>query len=230
MTIEQLPWDTDLFGYKVGKIIIARENELEPSLILQDTNKLLYIFSKVQLRNTLLNKLPATLVDEKTELAKYFNSSEAIPQLSSHLVEINSLDSSIIDLALQSGIYSRFYIDTNFKKDEFRKLYIAWIKKSLSKEIAEKVIAFKQNNKFIGLMTICVENNAAVIGLLSVDKEYQRKNIGTQLLNYAAAFSLQNNYSLLNVTTQAANIPAINFYLKNGFQIVKKTYIYHLWK
>lgn len=230
MTIKQLQWDTDLFGYEVGKITISRQDELDIDSILKDSNKLLYIFCEEQIDKTILNDLPAVLVDEKTELAKYFNAYETIPQLNPNLSEISSVNPSLIELALKSGIYSRFNIDTNFITNEFQKLYTAWIEKSITKEIAEKVIAYKDDNKFIGIVTISIENNEPVIGLLSVDEAYHRKNIGTQLLNYATAFSLQNNYSALHVTTQGANIPAINFYKKNGFEIKKRTYIYHLWK
>src|SRR5689334_17879565 len=127
MTIKQLQWDTDLFGYKVGKITINREDELDVDSIRKDSNKLLYIFSEEQIGKPILNALSAVLVDKKTELAKYFDASETIPQLSPNLYEINSVNPSMIELALLSGIYSRFNIDSNFSNNEFQNLYTAWI-------------------------------------------------------------------------------------------------------
>ena len=53
--------------------------------------------------------------------------------------------------------------------------------------------------------------------------------MGTVLINYLQNYLYDKNYKELQVPTQETNIPAINFYKKLGFKLIKKEYIYHRW-
>jgi ribosomal protein S18 acetylase RimI-like enzyme len=50
------------------------------------------------------------------------------------------------------------------------------------------------------------------------------------LLNEANNYANYNNSSIITVVTQEKNERAMAFYLKNGFNVKNRTYIYHLWK
>lgn len=55
------------------------------------------------------------------------------------------------------------------------------------------------------------------IKLLGVDKEFQRKGIGSTLLNYFIEFVKKQKGDIIEVSTDVNNIPASNLYLKFGF-------------
>lgn len=63
---------------------------------------------------------------------------------------------------------------------------------------------------------------AVKIGRLALPKEYQRKHIGTSLLNLTKKFFLTNNRTGCRfLTVDAYNCaPVINFYRKNGFDFL----------
>jgi ribosomal protein S18 acetylase RimI-like enzyme len=63
-------------------------------------------------------------------------------------------------------------------------------------------------------------NNRMRIWELLVEEGFRRKGIGTLLVDYAVKVSKERKTRMLVVETQSCNIPAINFYLKHGFELI----------
>ena len=59
--------------------------------------------------------------------------------------------------------------------------------------------------------------------ILSIVSSKKVKGIGSILLEYCRNYSLANNYKRIGLYVRVSNIPAINTYLKNGYQIVGYT-------
>ena len=229
MEIIQLKWDTDFFGYKVGKLLL-NDNNLDENLLINNDFKLIYLFSNEPLSEDLVKKHNLFLSDEKIDLITNVSNLTDNKFENENLVELNILDDNLLDLTFQSGHFSRFKIDSNFKNNEFETLYTAWIEQSISHENADKVIGFSINNKVVGFITFVLKNNMFDIGLIAVNEQHRSLKIGKQLLAYVFNYSLSKKVDFVTVTTQNKNQGALNFYLKNGFSINKTTYIYHLWK
>lgn len=229
MEIIQLKWDTDFFGYKVGKLLL-NDNNLDENLLINNDFKLIYLFSNEPLSEALVKKHNLFLSDEKIDLITNVSNLTDNKFENENLVELNILDDNLLDLTFQSGHFSRFKIDSNFKNNEFETLYTAWIEQSISHENADKVIGFSINNKVVGFITFVLKNNMFDIGLIAVNEQHRSLKIGKQLLAYVFNYSLSKKVDFVTVTTQNKNQGALNFYLKNGFLINKTTYIYHLWK
>ena len=229
MEIIQLKWDTDFFGYKVGKLLL-NDNNLDENLLINNDFKLIYLFSNEPLSEALVKKHNLFLSDEKIDLITNVSNLTDNKFENENLVELNILDDNLLDLTFQSGHFSRFKIDSNFKNNEFETLYTAWIEQSISHENADKVIGFSINNKVVGFITFVLKNNMFDIGLIAVNEQHRSLKIGKQLLAYVFNYSLSKKVDFVTVTTQNKNQGALNFYLKNGFSINKTTYIYHLWK
>lgn len=229
MEIIQLKWDTDFFGYKVGKLLL-NDNNLDENLLINNDFKLIYLFSNEPLSEALVKKHNLFLSDEKIDLITNVSNLTYNKFENENLVELNILDDNLLDLTFQSGHFSRFKIDSNFKNNEFETLYTAWIEQSISHENADKVIGFSINNKVVGFITFVLKNNMFDIGLIAVNEQHRSLKIGKQLLAYVFNYSLSKKVDFVTVTTQNKNQGALNFYLKNGFSINKTTYIYHLWK
>ena len=95
-------------------------------------------------------------------------------------------------------------------------------------EIASEVIAFKENNRILGLITLNIEKNFGTIGLIAVDKKFRGEKIGL-LLENAVMYFKKKGLQELYVATQMNNIPACGFYENFGFKKNNITYIYHFW-
>jgi dTDP-4-amino-4,6-dideoxy-D-galactose acyltransferase len=170
------------------------------------------------------------LSDEKIDLIKNVSNLTFNNFENENLVELTKLDDNLLDLTFQSGHFSRFKIDSNFKNNEFERLYTAWIEQSIAHKNADKVIGFSINNKVVGFISFVLKNNMFDIGLIAVNEQHRSLKIGKQLLEYVFNYSVSKNVNFVTVTTQNNNQGALKFYLQNGFSIHKTTYIYHLWK
>lgn len=230
MHIENLEWDSKLFGYSVGKVNIESEDDLDFKDLNNDSHKLLYMYSNVALDAAIAKKIGAVTVDKKTELVKDISNQKSKFQNDANVISLHTINEKIISLALQSGIYSRFIQDANFNNNEYEKLYTEWIRKSVLRINAFYVYGFLYNGEIAGFITIGMRNNNPDIGLMVVDEQYRGKKIGTALLNYAKQTLQLKGHKSLTVITQGSNTNALDFYKKNGFMLSNEVYIYHIWK
>ena len=145
----KLNWDSDFFHFNVCclKSLITNIEDLKAVDTIMDDGKFkLAYYSTVEALNIdSIESLEIKLVDKKTTYVKKISSS-----LISHPLIFSYEDvfpsSKLIDLAIQSGIYSRFNVDKNIGKEKFEELYRLWIIKSVKKEIAKEVIVYKHDS------------------------------------------------------------------------------------
>lgn len=85
-----------------------------------------------------------------------------------------------------------------------------------------RVFAAELEDKQMGVMELGFQewNNRMRIWELLVKEGFRRKGIGTLLADYAVKLSKRRGARMLVVETQSCNVPAINFYLKHGFELV----------
>jgi dTDP-4-amino-4,6-dideoxy-D-galactose acyltransferase len=228
--IALLDWDTSFFGYKVGVLHLENQEKLTELLNAESDFKLVYIFSKEKLNIPHSENYSAKWVDTKIVLKKpshktieALTDAEIVPYFGKD-------DEAIHALALESGIYSRFNIDTNFTNNEFEKLYHEWIKKSLDKTLSEIVYIAYVNNNVAGFITVGRKNHRADIGLIAVNKEFRGRNIGLSLIEKASQYAFLEGFEEIQVITQGENIPAMKLYSKSGFTIEETTFVYHAWR
>jgi len=220
--IKKLSWDSDFFGYPVGKILIDKKNKFD-SVIPKKKYKLIYVFSKEELA------IKDSLVDKKVILHKKITNT----QVQVACFEYNSKKHSykeLLELTYLSGKFSRFNTDINFTNSEFKQLYKLWIDKSVEKKNAFSVIVKLVNNTIAGFMTLQEQDKStSSIGLIAVAALYQGKNIASELIKQGEFIAAKKGYTKIQVATQLDNIPAMNLYKKNSFNIKEINYIYHLW-
>lgn len=179
--------------------------------------KLVYIFSEIELE---IQSSDIQLQDIKVTFKKNLN--EAPNQEDVHKYA-GPFSYELLELAYESGIYSRFRRDSRLSNGEFRKLYKTWISE-----------AIKHKHVYItpyleGMLTLSFENEVGNIGLLAVSKEHQGKGWGRKLLNAAIFFTNEKGIKALKVATQELNRQALGLYSSLGFQEVDRVYIYHYW-
>jgi dTDP-4-amino-4,6-dideoxy-D-galactose acyltransferase len=226
---KHLEWDSEFFERKIGKLEIGNFTTIleinNKILELQSIDyQLIYLVSSKELFE-FENNLKDKKVTFSTSDFKIKNENINVTCLSKDF----PLEPILIDLALQSGEFSRFKLDEDIPKEKFVELYRSWIANSLNHIIADEVIVFN-DDEIKGLVSYKIKDNALDIGLIAVDTNSRGKNIGTQLINYLKNISKAKMLSKINVVTQLDNKLACNFYRKNNFEISNIQYIYHIWK
>ena len=231
-----LDWDSQFFGYKIAAIqaIDLELNELNKIIreLKNQRIKLVYCFVNPndEISNTSIESVSGLLVDEKITFFKRISDADNLS--GSEFIKPYSLDyasEKLKSIALQSGIYSRFKIDPNFRNNEFEKLYLEWIEKSVQKEIAEEVLVYSENEDEQGLITLGLKENTGSIGLLAVDEKERGKSIGKKLVQSALLYFKEKKVDIVEVITQIGNKGACGFYKSMGFEVKSLVNIYHLW-
>lgn len=226
MIINKLEWDSKFFGYPIGRIDVGQQTSLNLNMLNLNEYKLIYLFSENELLEVEMKENAIQLVDIKVQLGK---SADPKAKINQQVVPIDSLSEQLINLALQSGVYSRYKLDIHFKNNEFERLYTTWITKAVN-DASTIVYGYIDEGFLAGFITLSIKNNSVDIGLIAVDEQKRGLQVGTKLLAAADAFAVENGIKKITVNTQFENKKAMSFYTKNAFNILNRTYIYHLWK
>jgi len=220
--IKELYWDSNFFGYKVGRIDI-NDNQSVISNFEKTNYRLVYVFSELEIVNL-------SPIDKKVNFEKIIRSSI---EIDNEIIEFDCTKhnySELLNLAYLSGIYSRFNLDKAFSESDFKRMYQIWIDESIKKNIAFSILVRIIDKTIAGFVTIEKKNeNTSRIGLISVAPNFQGKGIASQLIFSAEKESSLHGYKNLEVATQYNNKPAMQLYKKNGFAIKSITNIYHIW-
>lgn len=228
ISIKRKEWDSEFFGYEVYEVRQEPFSETELMIEFDKMRKknirLIYYISKE--KHHLSDGVnPA---DEKVLYAKKLANAKK-DELYIRSYADNEDYKKLLPLSFLSGKYSRFRLDQNFVKKEFERLFEEWIKRSVDRSIADEVLVYDEENEIKGMVTVSFKEKIAQIGLISVADGQQGKNIGSKLLEATENQALKNNCTVLHVYTQKKNLPACNFYEKNGYSVSGIDYIYHFW-
>ena len=125
------------------------------------------------------------------------------------------------DVALQSKEKDSGWTVT-FQKTPFKQPFIKYIEDKVFKsykENAEYYSAVNYAGKEIGLLCVGKQtwNNLLRVWDLYIDNNFQRRGLGTQLLQFAGERAKILKVRGIILECQSSNYPAIQFYQTNGF-------------
>lgn len=232
--IERLDWDSTFFGYEVGKtnIIDPEKFDFASFDTTKEHFKLIYVYSPKDINLNRFRLVDRKVVFMRSLMAKQEHSlpkDVTIQKLSSYKLSEKNY-SCLFDLALESGIYSRFKIDENFVNNEYEKLYTEWIRTSISGKNAFEVIIALKGDELLGFVTLAKKDNlTAEIGLIAVSRSSRGLGLGKALINAAFNIFFDKNLQIIQVVTQKNNAPAMALYSSLNFKIEEITNIYHFW-
>ncbi len=229
--VEYLDWDSNFFNLKIGKIENYNELKTNINIIDIESYDLIYFFNHSKSRNNIVNGcvnvdikityslpiknfIPVTQQKNKIETKQNFTEKEK---------------SDLIKRTVESGIYSRFFIDKNFPNESFERLYEFWLISSLD-SVNKKIFFSKSKEEIIGILILNTSKVENVIEILSVSETFRGQGIARDLIIEAYSYSCQNNKKELKVATQFNNFTACKFYENFGFKKINEIEIYHLWK
>lgn len=87
------------------------------------------------------------------------------------------------------------------------------------KQCDETFYGYYINNILAGIISFKIIENTLDIHRVAVHPQFFRMGIAGKLVNYVE--NIQNNINKVVVRTGRDNLPAVNLYLKNGFQKIK---------
>lgn len=233
-----LEWDSNFFGFAVARIIPKKISCEQLQNILIDLKKInvklvYWATDSADTESHMAAKyLGGYLADEKItysiDLKKIYENNILSPiKVEEYNQQIPN--SELENLAIQSGMYSRYNLDPNFSKSQFEKLYRNWIINSTNKTISDAVLVIHEKNKIVGMITLVEMAENGYIGLIAVDSSMRGKGLGKALVRSAISWFKVKGYDKIKVVTQTRNIAACNLYEKIGFSEKKVEYFYHFW-
>ncbi len=230
MEIEDLSWDTNFFGFKVGRIP-AGAQQFSADRVYQTMKQqalgLVYLSSHAErpdlrdqyiVSQVLLSIAPAIAVKKTSPTGLELRS-----------LPVGPPPPSLFQMALEAGWSSRFRLDDRISEDQFRDIYRIWIERSCLREMADEVYVVLDDTQIAGFVTIVRQSTDFQIGLISVSTAYRRRGIGRKLLDAAAQYALSSGASSLSVITQRNNEAALRLYQSMGFRTEQTAHWYHFW-
>ena len=220
---QHLEWDSNFFEYQVGKLSYVPDMDVEGMLQKkrQEGYRLVYLFST--------EKIPTThfLADEKVTFACDLTEYEAAESWETY--KESHVSPKLLQLAWDSGHYSRYKLDPLISEERFKRLYELWIINSVNKSFADEVLIHSQGGELAGMISVKARNEWGSIGLIAVDSQYRSQGIGKKLVEDAKAFTKSKGCVGIEVQTQLQNKRACKFYEENGFDAKAIQFIYHCW-
>lgn len=231
--IKYLPFDTSLFGYRVGQLQLGR---CLPDLDMVHSEAkdfdLIYVMGKPG-----LVKLGGwSPISTRVDLVKNILKHDLIhvPNLDKE-VEVSEMpvsgnlsptdQSELKDLIFTSGQWSRFKQDLLLANQEYEKLYSTWWETIKSEK--HTVIVARIAGKLVGFITFKLLRGRGHVDLFAVKGSEQGRGIGRKLIHKTFTKLDGCGFNLLGLSTQKANKRAMEFYKKGGFQPIKETLIAH---
>jgi len=233
ITCRHLSWDSDFFGFPVARLICSDSDFMEARQLIDNIApdvRLAYYSSNTPLNEVVIDGWEIRMVDRKTTFVKEIDPQvHAADFIRSYDVAMPQ-DEQLIELAIQSGLHSRFNIDPRIGKENFERMYSLWMQNSLRKEIAFEVLVAETEGEVSGFVTLGEKNGRGDIGIIAVDTHFRGRGIGKALMLEAEHVFAGRGYSTAQVVTQGANLPAIKLYESCGYTIDAVEYFYHVWR
>lgn len=230
--VSVLKWDSEFFKKRIASISMDSWDDafLDKNLkrLKEEKIQLAYLFlpEGITLPDVYFIRYKCNLVDRKRVYAFCRLQEKEVP---SNVALYNGTAFALYDLAIQAGVDSRYHVDPDFPKEDFERLYKAWIDNSLSGVMADYVLVYRMPSGNIGgFITLKKKGGILSIGLVATDMAYRRSGIGCALMDAAKHYACMNGI-FLEVATQADNLPACSFYEKNGFEKQSQSTVYHIW-
>ncbi len=232
---EILEWDSNFFNFKVAKINqfeSIEEFDFISKELKSNQVELAYFFCEPNSNvDRVLKTSNIFLADEKVTFSRAIDDiGENVTESFIEEYQEVIVTDKMLDIAIQTSEYSRFRVDSNFKNEEFKKMYYQWIKNAVEKTDNGKLFVYQENIDLKGLIYLReINDKLGSISLIGVDQGYRGERIGTKLINQALYYFNKMGKLEVQVVTQKANILACNFYKKNGFNLIETINVYHLW-
>ncbi|MDP2076968.1 MAG: GNAT family N-acetyltransferase [Sulfuricurvum sp.] len=166
-----------------------------------------YVDTEVKLQNTLLSH-------------PKFTDNVTIKEMSSN----NSLPIQALGEAFN---LTRFHCDPHISQTKADGLWISYLENFIPSKTKKMYVA-KVSDEIAGIILATINPSEIFLFFVAVLEPYRSQRVGSILMSNALK-QLQGNTPIYT-GTQVKNIPALNFYIRNGFsKIVQTNTVLHYW-
>ncbi|WP_229338832.1 GNAT family N-acetyltransferase [Christiangramia sediminis] len=227
-----MSWDSNFFGIQVGKLTADKPLGDQEDLLKELFSKkidLIYYYSQEPLSEDFSSKFyEYLLVDLKIPVKKTLTRKKVNPKISVYSEE--KANEELVQLAQLAGSHTRFKVDPRISEEKFNELFKVWIEKSVSGEMASKVLVYKEEEKIIGFATISIDGNIGYAPLLAVNRKFEGLGVSFAIMDAVESEMYDHGCEFLVSSTQEVNRKALKIYERWGCEFGKGIYVYHFWK
>ncbi len=230
---ELLPWDSELFGFRVARTALARPAADDVAAMIgwcgEQGVRCLYHQADPDFTAGLaaVSAEGFQLIDIRHELEAADIARCREPAGSSRVREASAEDrDDLVRLVRASFVQSRFSKDAGFPPERVADLYEAWLVRAL--DAGWVLVAFGDTG-VSGVVTLEPDGETGRIGLLAVDEGSRGESLGAALVRGAVSLASDNGFRSVGVVTQGSNIAALRTYEGEGFETSRVSLWYHRW-
>ncbi len=233
-----LPWDSQFFGVKVGKIDFSKikDNISFSSLekfINQNYFRLVYIYFDINQEPISFSRnVDLKLVDIQFQLNMQIPKNALCEYeliTNENLIDHTNID-DLYKIANELTPVSRFSYDPRINKEKVIELYHKIIENSLNSTFGDGLILDTGNNKMVkGFFVLKTDRKIGKELLIGVKKSFRGKDVGKILFNKSISYWKDKGVKEISTVVSAKNLNSLNFHLKLGYKISKIIRVYHFW-
>ncbi len=233
--IKKLKWDTDFWGFGVLDIrgqLSEHATSMSDILINHDSRFAQYTCDayevdyarQAEILGFLHGDIRITLQRELT------NNDLKFKQRDIHIAtkcDIQTLKT------IADGMYidSRYSNDSHFNPDRVCDFYKEWVSNSVLGTFDDMCFCIAEDMVPVGFCTLKhTSYDAASIGLIGIDLDYQGRGLATKLLRGVCCNAFKQGCRVISVATQGRNVTAQRLYQRSGFTTSTVELIYHYWR
>ncbi len=143
----------------------------------------------------------------------------------------------IVEISNVCYTKTRFHVDPRIPREKADGLQASWARNCCVDGLADDVLVVELDGRVAGYIACSVEKGVPFetvtlgrIILFGVDPAFQRRGLGTMLLEGASQWFFKHGCSHIAVETQQRNAAAIRAYTRQGFRPVAGVKAYHWWR
>lgn len=229
-----LQWDTDYFGVNSARVNLSGiVDERGQEEIIEFCKGYDFVtisnLDNIKENNQWIGKRTnAFLADINIQFLKILTDKPDYQDEKTYVLNSLPRNEQIVDIAVRSFDFSRFFNDPNLPQEQAKNIYLHWTECAFSQENKYFVISEREGN-VAGYILFSTDEDSSVIELIAVDEKYQGQRVGKSLINTMESFVIDQRIKKIQVGTQVNNISAAQFYNATGFKYVSCVSLYHLW-
>lgn len=240
--VKYLDWDSQFFGFSIGRIHAhaCAEERLRKGLEMAGKEKIQFV-------ELFCDVSDAESINASEELA--FHLADLRLTFKKNLTgDVLDNDNTPNDLTLKKaglenidglkiaghGLFtnSRYYGYPGFDRNMVDLMFQIWIEKAVKGEFDDELYYLGDGTNILAFNSLKFKENAASIGLFGVNEAYRGKGLGSLLLNRVFHLLHKRRLTEVNVVTvvtQGRNSNAVHLYQRNGFLLSKIILCYYKW-
>jgi ribosomal protein S18 acetylase RimI-like enzyme len=224
----ELPWDSNLLQRKAVRLQLF-SNDYPEDLLSQlnilckelDVTGVQHVSCRVKSDDL---SLIQALTNERFLLVdgilSFSNNALKREDIKHLVIEIGAdFSKQVGDIARSAFTIDRFHNDPSIEHELANNLHAEWATNSVARIAADMVLGVVENDILKGFITIKQGNQTATIVLIVVDEKFTGQGIGRSLVQAAINWAISQGLKIVEVGTQAANIPAARLYISMGFSL-----------